>query len=177
MKDKLIIGGLIFALVLGGFGLLNGDTETIVRETVKELGAFPGPDIMSDYLIFNGLEKRYFSSGLNQASTTVCSFLTPAATTTLMYASLTLTTGSTTDMFFEIGKGAEMDATTTSLGAAQLTGQSLTLVASSTQGLAGDKDIFGPSEYLNFKYGNATDDGITNVLVGTCLAEFIVVGK
>ncbi len=178
-KNKVLIGTIaVLALILSSYSVMRPSTETVVRETVKELGAFPGPEIMSNYLVLNGTEHRYFHSGLNQASTTVCSFLTPVATSSLMFGAMDISTGTTTDTYWEVGKGSEMDATTTPLGRTLLTATRMTFFASTspTGSVNLDDDaIFAPSTYLNFKYSPVdADAGITNTLVGTCDAEFII---
>jgi hypothetical protein len=97
-----------------------------------------------------------------------------------VFASLTLTTGTTTTIQVEIGKSILVAATTTSFGTVTLAAsQKATIIASTTQASSGSGNgviadpptVFSPSHYLNFKYGGAI--GTTNVLIGTCKAIFI----
>ena len=170
----------LLALLAGSYsgGLLTA------RDDVS-LGAISGPELTSPFWTVNSVENRYFSSGLNQASTTICSFRTPAATTTLKMGSVQIRTGTTTAIALEMAKSTLLDATTTRIAYQTLaSGAQVTLssfVASST-GATGpngalytaeqDTLIFAPSTYLNVKYGSTL--GALNVLVGSCKAEFLV---
>src|SRR3990167_10631967 len=78
----------IAALIIGGISLVQPNEKTIVERVIERVGAFPGPDINSDYLSFNGVKHWYYSSKLRTATTTVCSFKSPAATTTVSMAGI-----------------------------------------------------------------------------------------
>ena len=196
MNNKIILTIAVLALILGGIGIFSGGVsvstmDNAITNFAERLGAFAGPDIKSEYLIFRGIEHRYYSSGLNQASTIVCMFKTPAATSTLVTSSFKLTTGTTTVISVEIGKSAAQSATTTRLAyvGSLASGALLTLntgVATSTSDTAVNADgytkailtdqssdlIFAPSTYINVKMGGTQGDA--NVYVGKCKAEFIV---
>lgn len=147
------------------------------------LGALSGPDISSPYLNVNGVTKQYRSIALNQASTTICSLRSPAATSTLVFGSVKILTPTTTTISLEIAKSTVPDATTTRLAYdLSVAGQTTMVVAvgTSTDATAPsnvvytifqDDLIFAPNTYLNVKYGSTL--GITNTLVGSCKAEFI----
>ena len=180
-KLNYTIGALVFAVIALGVGLLIHAPVVNVQPTIETMGAVSGPRLDFPSWTVNGVETYFYSSGLNKASTTLCSFKSPNATSTLEFASMSLTTGTTTTIQLEIGKSYYLDATTTSLGTVTLAAsQKATIIASTTQTssgvgngiLADPVTVFSPSSYLNFKYGGA--QGTTNVLVGTCKAEFIV---
>lgn len=144
-------------------------------------GAVSGPSVDFPSWTVNGVETFYYTAGLNKASTTLCSFKSPTATSTLDFASIKITTGTTTSGVIEIGKSNTVayDATTTSLGktvAGAIT--QLTLLASTTpEALGGvsatdSANVFAPNTWLVFKYGVA-ETGTTNVFVGSCKAIFI----
>ena len=170
-----LVSALVALLVVLGVSVLKRPKEPSVS-------AFPGPDILNPYLSVNGLSTFSYSSGMNQASTSVCSFKTPAATSTLVYATATFRTGTTTGLMLEWGKSVSPSATTTSLGVTSLASLELaTFRASSTPAdfavtaSAGGKDpqfVFAASNYLTLKYGGARGD--LNVLAGSCKAEFKV---
>ena len=101
------------------------------------------------------------------ASTTLCSFKSPAATTTLAFASVQIRTATTTATVVNFGKSVFFDATTTLIGVPFALGsfeQGTVTNASST--------VFSPNDYLNVKFGGTR--GSVNALVGSCKAEFIV---
>ena len=79
------------------------------------LGAFPGPDLFVPYLAINQLTRTYIKQKWSQATSTVCSGLSPRATSTLVSAKIQMTEGTTTDILVSWGRGsgAEDYATTT----------------------------------------------------------------
>ena len=175
LKKVLTVGAVLVAVIVVGV--------VLGRSSVKlPLAANPGPGFEGPLLSVNGLGTFNYSSGLNQASTSVCSFKSPDATSTLVFGTATLRTGTTTGLMLEWGKSVSPSATTTSLGVTSLgTLELATFRASSTPGdfgataSAGGKDpqfVFGPSQYLTLKYGGAR--GALNVLAGTCKVQWIV---
>ena len=137
-----------------------------------KLGAVSGPDIFSPYLSVNGVETYSYSSLFNKASSTICAFRTPAATTTLMAGSVKVSSGLNSALFFEIGKSTVMDATTTSLGTYAAGSETkFTMIASTTAvDNVDDARIFAPSNYIVFKTSSTTPAQLT----GSCKAEFLV---
>src|SRR3990167_6033789 len=108
-----VIFGVSYLKVTTVTNVVNVPEQQISQQNEPQYGAFPGPDVNSPYLAVNGVETYYYSSRLNQASTTICSFKTPAATSTLQNASVKITTGTTTAIALELGKSTLFDATTT----------------------------------------------------------------
>lgn len=153
----------------------------------KPLGSLPGPDITSPYLSWGdgGVVQWAASRPLNQASTTICSMRSPSATSTLVYGSVQLTTGTTTAIALELAKSTLFDATTTRIAydSALASGaqETLTAFVASTTGVYGalgqqhtadEQDlVFAPNTYLNAKYGGAL--GTTNTLKGLCTAVWV----
>jgi hypothetical protein len=125
----------------------------IVRE-VQKLGAAASPDIQSDWLRFGGVTRfAYATNNLNQASSTVCTIQSPAATSTLVSGGIRFDVASSTQWVVEIGKGVHSNATTTLLGTGIIVanGQGL-ILASSTFGLGVDPAVvFAPNTYFNVK--------------------------
>lgn len=138
----------------------------------QKLGALASPDIPYNWFSFGDVRRFAYTQTLNQASTTVCSFLSPASTSTLISASLQITTGTTTQLLWDIAKSTVPDATTTAIGTSftVASNKQATIVASTTP--TAEATTIEPSRYLNFKYGGA--NGSLNVLVGTCKATFEV---
>lgn len=142
-------------------------------ESSPSLGSVVSADLYSDYFNINGVKKYYFSSRFNNASTTLCSFKTPGATTTLEWASLQINTATSTAIIVDIGKGAIYNATTTLFGTSYIVGagEQATIVAS-TSPAAGAKTTIAPSQWINFKFGGSI--GTTNALAGSCKATLEV---
>lgn len=170
---KVIIGAL--ALIVAALaGSYSGSFVASVPVPVDNvLGAFPSADINSEYLSVNGVTTFYRTSGLNSASTTLCSFRTPNATTTLTYASIQATTGTSSTLYLDIAKHASNPTATTTVlrGTQTLTGN-FTVVASSSPNGNGADPVFAPQQYLNFIYTSVGNSLTANTLVGKCYAEF-----
>lgn len=166
-KNVLIGLGVIVLLVLG---VTFPRGNSVVQQIV---GATAGPDDTNPYHSLNGVEQWNYSTKFNKASTTLCSFKSPAATSTLTFASLNISTATTTVTVYDIAKSVSPAATTTKLANTITLGSlaKATIVASSTSADVESNFVFGPNTYLNFKFGGTQGD--TNVLVGDCKAIFI----
>lgn len=195
MKDKIILGIAVLALILSGIAMSGGgtvvDVDKITKEIVEKMGSVVGPTLLSPFWTVNNVETRYFSSGLSQASTTVCMFKTPTATSTLVKSSVKIVGATSTVLSVEIGKSANQSATTTRLAyvstlaaSSQLTLN--TFVASTTAAFDANADgytsaqytanprdiVFAPNTWWVAKIGGG--NGSLNVLTGSCKAEFRV---
>lgn len=178
MENKTLAVSAVLALLVAaalGAGVLVGNGLNKTTPAVQVIGAVSGPDLSSPYLAVNGLQENFYSSALNQASTTICSFKSPTSTSTLEAASVQLTTGTSTAILLEIGKSnTNLTATTTRLGIAQLAANAQVTVIASTSPAAADPTIFAPNSYLVFKYGGTSAaEGSVNQLVGSCKARFL----
>lgn len=164
MNNKLVIGGVITALVLSVLAITNKPTETVVERVVeKQLGAMPGDTLDSKSFTVNGVKTHYYSSGLSNSSSTsltansVCSFKV-VATSTLVAANMKINTNEAWEQVYEIGIGANAYATTTRLGiksiAASVPGE---IVASTTDSVTGfSGNVLIPGRYINFKYASGS---------------------
>lgn len=150
----------------------DGITKVVtVPAPALKLGAISGPEVSSDYFCVNGVCRYYFSSKFNNASTTLCSFKLPSATSTLVSASLQVTTATATAIVVDLGEGAIYDATTTKIGTTYTVAATAqdTIIASSSPA-AGATTLLSPSNYLNYKFGSSAITPTTNSLAGTCKA-------
>jgi hypothetical protein len=159
--NKIIIGGVALALVLSIAALTNKPTETVVERIVeKQVGATPGTDVTGNTTSVGGVRtwqyafptKTATSSSVTNA--TFCSIRSPAATTTLVAATLRgkNVTGANA---FEIGKALSQYATTTRLGL-QTVGSGLPIELIATSTALADGNTVGPNMYINFKVATAT---------------------
>lgn len=170
MKEKLILGGVILAIIIGGAALFGGSGSDgrdgkDGRDGVGAVASLQSP------LEVNGVATYYEGKALRIATTTVCSIKSPVATSTLTHASLRLAVSSTTASKVYIAKGATMNATTTNFVTFSVAADAqITINATTTALEAGDNNIFAPSQYLNFGMsgGNSTFSP-----VGKCVATFI----
>jgi len=153
----------------------------VANEISSQLGALVGPDIPYPYLKWGGVADEARSMEISKASTTLCSFTSPAGTSTLTFASINMTTATGSVIVIDIGKSTLIDATTTLVStkftlAADKVG---TIVASGSATQIPDW-IFEPNRRLNFKYGGSggtltgANKSNDNVFTGQCKANFKV---
>lgn len=161
-----ILSAIVVALgvIAGLLGTFTGSLVTAPPADVS-LGAIPGNEVQgNEFIIGNSkliVEKKEFS---NVASTTLCSFRLPTATSTLVSASVKLAGNSNgTDLI--MARGTDTNAQTTVLarrgGAAGFTGD---LVATSTPNLltSANWGTLPANQYINVGLTSAT------AATGTC---------
>lgn len=141
MKEKLLVVGVVIALILGALGVSK---EGVV--TIKEIatGAVSSPDLGSYAVIGGNVLRGGSTKSLTQATTTVCAIQSPSATSTLVTGSIKLAVSSTTAATVTIAKSANPYATTTSLGAVTIAANAQGQAVASTTG----SHIFSPNTYL-----------------------------
>lgn len=119
------------------------------QEEAPVLGAISGPDIPSPYLTVGGVTQWFSSMNMRPATTTVCSFLSPAVTSTLDFATAMFEVTSSTASVISIAKSANAFVTTTAL-ASDLSVSADTkafIFASSTEAINGQR-VFAPSQWI-----------------------------
>lgn len=144
-----------------------------------DLGALSSPDIPSPYLIVGGVRHWYGRvNSMAQATTTVCSFLSPAATSSLVHLSGKFTIASSSATIVTLAKSTSNAATTTVLGNRTFLAASaqLTQIASSTTANAVAADmVFAPLTYANIGVQGMDSAGSMTAVapVGSCSVEWI----
>ena len=191
IKNIIIVGvagalvlllGLGIGLLVGGnqsvkslSGITNYDSLTLSGDLVVggAISLTGVPTFSASSISSNGVVEYFNSSSINNAARTLCSFASPASTSTLEFASISLTTGTTTATTIYIATAATATATTTALGSEAVASLALpTIVASTTPGQAGKANVIAPNQYINFDLNGTA--GVKNVLVGTCKVKFLV---
>lgn len=148
--------------------------RTVVNQ-IPGLGAVVGPDSSFPCESHNGVTRCFNRQVMNTATTTVCSFKTPSATSTLVAASARWSVSSTTATTVYMAKGAGTNASTTLVVSGALGANAFgTLVASttSTGAVVDGTNVFAPNIHLN--YGMTGGTG-TFSPTGVCQATFEVV--
>lgn len=172
-KNNIIVTVLLtIALVLGASAVLKSTKVEVVKvevpTEVSTVGSVTGPDIYSDYMSVNGSILYVRRQNLRSATTTVCSILTPPATTTLQSATVELKSGTTTAMALAIGNATNNGATTTRLAYQQLAANQIYNLVSTTTALS-DNSLVPPSTYINVVMAGAPGGDFTNFAPrGTC---------
>lgn len=159
---------------------INQDTlQSLVSAGVQKFGSITGPDFLYPYFSVNGVRTEYRRAGLTLATTTPCVFKSPSATSTLVYAGLTVVTASSTATNWVAAKGTTPFATTTALSRFSLSsGIQGTMVASSTSlgtavPIVDDISTFAPNTYLVWSKSGDTPAGTG--FGGICSAAFVVI--
>ena len=139
----------------------------------QTVGALSSPDIASPYFSFGGVRSWGYSMPFQDATSTICTFQSPAATSSLEFASIEITTATSTASFFEIAQSRDRAATTTSIQKISVpTTELLDWVSTSTGGVVGTT-IFGPNRFLNVKVGGFIIHAGDGLLEGQCKAVFV----
>lgn len=154
--------------------LLVGFSVFFFKGTPKDttIGALGGPDNYLPYFGVNGVRDYFSKTALSKATTTPCAIKSPVSTSTLLSASLQVTTATTTATTWTLAKATTGFATTTPIATFSLgSGAQGTLTSvASTTGVDGLSTI-SPNTYVNFGVagiGQLTSDK----LLGTCQAVF-----
>lgn len=177
MKNTLIAAGVALVVALA----IVSTVKPIQKVANQSLGAVTGPDSYFPCESHNGLTTCSDRKVFNTGSTTLASFLSPSATSTLRFAAGSITTATSTATAFEWGRSTFPDATTTSLGYYTLGASVKAMVLASTSpnvnGFAQTADyayVIPPNTYVNLKYGNSLcTAGLTcSTIGGYAVAEF-----
>ena len=138
-----------------------------------KVGSLTGPIINSNFLTVGGITEYYWSTSLKTATTTICAIKSPAATSTMVFGSLSFTKGTTTAATLTMAQATTAYATTTAIGSQfVLAANNLgTMVASTTNGAPYIQ--FAPNTY--FVVGLQSSTAVTNLAeTGKCQAIFRV---
>lgn len=144
------------------------------------LGSVSGPDDSFPCKSTNGVTTCSEQKPFSNASTTLVSFRSPAATSTLRIAAASITTATTTAYQFEWGRSPQFDATSTTLGNFLLAASVKAVVSASTTPYTSNMTqtvdyayIIPPNTFVNLKYGGICTAGIAcNTLKGSAIVQF-----
>jgi len=174
IKKNLLIGALVVVALLLG---LNLGGDKLVPVEAPKLGALSSPDIQSNWLRVGGVLREYRSKELATATTTICSFQAPAATSTLVFASVNFSTGSSTAITLVLGSATTQFATSTLIGAetwAVGSGVTGAVTHVATSSIATGNTKIPPNYFVNWKVNGLGAALTSDKLLGTCVAEFVV---
>lgn len=146
------------------------------QESVK-LGAITGPEVPYNYFCIGGICSYYYSATLTTGvtgTTTPCSFLTPASTSTLVRTSMTLLEGTSTAATWSLASSTSPYATTTTFQQFTVSAGSATSLVSTTT--LTKLNVFKPNSYLVWGVqGYTGGNGNGFILNGRCQATFEVI--
>jgi hypothetical protein len=170
MKNALIA---LAALIVLGVGYVVYNQARVSEDT--SLGAQSQQVADGDCYLLNGNRVCPKTTGLNTASTTICSIKAPAATSTLESASARLRVSSTTDMILTFSKATNTNNATTTKFGDQITvaanAQDSVVASTTALNIEQEDHVFGPNDYFNV----GAQGGIgTFSPSGSCSATFQV---
>jgi hypothetical protein len=159
----------VIALVVALFGV-----QFVPSKVIEKVGAVSSPNLMSPWMTFGDVRNwAGHTESLNQASTTICAIQSPAATSTLVFASIDLKVSSTTASLLTMAKDTTPSATTTWLStsdAVSANGQYAMSLPATTTETGMDKYIFAPNTYFTVGMSGGTG---TFSPTGTCQAKWV----
>lgn len=182
-----ILVSVVLALFGAWFlGVGGTNTETVTREVVKEiqkgqpLGALSSPNISSPYLSWGDMttyRSQTVLTNATAATNTPCILTSPAATSTLRFAALRVSTASSTATGWHVSKGtgtSEATTTANSLGSYALGASTLgTMTLRPALSTVDPVSVFAPNSKLVWTIaGTAIAD--TTKFNGVCQAEWDV---
>lgn len=178
MKDtvKIIVGSLLAVVLVLGFQHYNKVEAPTVDQSGQQVGSATGPDLYSPYFNVNGVRRWFTRTALTKATTTPCAIKSPAATSTLFFADLQVTTSTSTATTWTLAKAANAFATTTRFNVYSLSsGVVGTMIGTSTPtgvtAIVDDVNVIAPSQWIVWGVaGTAIADGTK--LNGSCQAIF-----
>lgn len=171
MKNILLTVGVAVALILGVVSYTK-DVEA-PAPVIQNVGAVSSPDISSRYLSWGSLQTYRSRVALATATNTPCSIQSPAATSSLSFASLNLTTGTSTATVWTLAKAATAFATTTPFNTYSVGSGALASITQYGTSSINGNDVIGPNTYLVWGVQGTVIADATKLL-GTCTAEFMV---
>lgn len=163
-----IVAGAVALAVAVGFSVVSDAKDA------TGLGAVASPEILSNWFSVGGVREWKYAAAPTAASYTLCSFQSPAATSTIRAAGIQLNVSTSSASTIYIAKAASGTATTTLLGTAYAlgAGAQATIIASTSPAEAGSPAIIAPNQYVNFAI-NPAASVITNLAPqGTCHVTF-----
>jgi hypothetical protein len=169
MNTQKVLIGLAVVVVLGlGMTFPRGNT---VVERITQLGAVASPDVNGPYLSVNGVASFYDRATMKQATSTLCSFRSPAATSSLFSFSADFTFLPTYATVYALGNDPTAFSTTTIITAPGSMSYAANVQATSFA--SSSNVIIPPSTFVNLKLSTTTAGAsATFAPVGTCQVEF-----
>lgn len=163
--NKNVLIGIVVVAALATFWALKP-----APVVVPQVGSVASPDFMTDWIRVGGVQHVFRSKALGTSTTTPCSFVSPAATSTLRHASLSISTASSTATTWTLARATTPYATTTLEVAAFTLGSGTlnTFIANASS------TPVSPNTYLVWGLAGLNGSFDATKLNGVCNAEFTV---
>lgn len=146
--------------------------QKLVNQTSSVFGSVTGPDSPFQTETHNNLRYDYYRTNARTATSTLCSFKTPNATSTLVSAKLNITSGNTYSNTYQIGWSLATQGAITTMIAQKVAAANVSsaIVATSTglvQSIGGGVEgVVPPNTIINFIISTTT--AVTLAPIGSC---------
>lgn len=175
MNNKIIVGLLTVALLLGGFNLFRKPNVVVqTPDGQVQVGALTGPDIPYNYLCIGGICEYRYSQSLVSATGTPCAIRSPSATSTLIRTTFHVNVSTGTAATIRLATSTTPYATTTSYQTFSIpANEQKSLAWYGTSTLATNTSVnglFAPNTYIVYGAEGSSVGGFT--FGGTCTATF-----
>jgi len=159
------IGALVIAiLVLGVIGFAIRKPVVNIQPVIEmPMGAVSGPELTYPSWTVNGITRHFYreaiATGGGTATTTLCNFKLPTATSTIESFSINVTTGPTEVHTIQFAEGTKWGATTTAINTTSLIANvkvALNASSTATTALSGGFGISGGIHWLTARIEVAT---------------------
>lgn len=172
--QKSVFGVTVAVLLVLGVTFPKGNT--VVERITTQLGAVSGPDINGPYISVNGVATWSERQAMKQATSTLCAFKSPSASSTLEFLSASFSTTAGYVTAYAWGNDATAFSTTTIVVAPYgfASGAKGEIVASTTKVTAFIQNgVVSPNTFINLKLSTSTA-GASSLYapVGVCQVEF-----
>lgn len=176
-QTKVIIGGLVLALVMSGAVFFKGGNTGPAGQDGKSYGSVTGPDLQFQDMTFNGVPYRFVRTGFYTASSTLCSIKSPSVDSRLEHLSTFFSSVPSYATQYMIGFGTQNATTTSLVAVTQIAfgaisgGIASSTIASSTSSL-----LIPANSYVNLNYSTSTGANVAGsgyAPVGRCEAVFV----
>lgn len=174
MTNKTLGIALVVIVIIALGGYVFPSVQNSVIERI--VGGSAGPERTDSCESTNGVQKCWERKKLNVATTTPCAIKSPAATSTLLSASLQVQTSTTTATVWTLAKAATAFATTTQFSQYSLGSGALgSMVSTSSTAVAIDGvGVIAPNQFIVWGVQGTVVSDTAGKLGGVCQAEFQV---
>jgi hypothetical protein len=184
-KNIPLVAGIVGLVALGMGFLVGNPSITVTPPEVnvvqnpqsQAVGAISGPDVMSPYFGWGGVNNWSFKKDLggDAASTTICVIQAPqVASSSLQFFGYRANTGTGTAMELKVYKSASKWLATTQLGgdSALAANQAVVVVATSSA-FDSVNSLFSANDWLVVRATVAAGGAGTSSPTGVCQAQFV----
>lgn len=174
--NKKLIGLSVAVVVIAILGAYQYPKVDVSKLSAQFGGIGQRSSATADCVEQNGVMRCVYKKPLTTATTTVCAFKSPNATSTLVRSSVLITVASSTATTWTLAKATTPYATTTYIDSFSLssavTGDMISVA--STTAVVDPPQVMGPNRYVVWGMAGIGSSYDSSKLTGSCEAEFLL---